>query len=654
MPHWLLFKGSDSLGKKNASPRVKEKKLSIKVDPLPDKLEVQKAMLSTNVPEGNDWLHEIKLDGYRIVARLEKKTILLLTRGGQNFNHHVPKLAKELGELPVKNAMLDGEIVYMREDGHSDFQKLQNALSERDDKRLFFWAFDIIFLNDRDLRTTPLEERKLELKSLLAETHMEHVRFSEHTVSDGSVLLKSACKEGLEGIVSKRRDAPYRAGRNSDWLKIKCRARQEFVIGGFSDPEGSRSHFGSLLVGLQKENGLFYCGKVGTGFSESSLADLRAKLVSLEQKNSPFANPPLGTERRGVHWVKPVLVAEIEFKEFTADGRLRHPSFCGLRVDKLAKEVIRERPVKTPLPRHGLPLEIKLTHPDKVLYSEKGITKKQVAEYFARVAPYLLPHVVYRPLSLLRCPQGRERSCFFQKHLQKGQPEAILTVPIEDDSGVQDYMYIQNEAGLGAIAQMGTLEIHTWGTHIQNYEKPDLLVFDLDPDPSVPWERVVETAVLLHTLFEQLELESFVKTTGGKGLHVCLPFSSRLGWDETKEFSHDVAESLARHAPDRYVVNMSKTKRKGKIFIDYLRNGRGATFIAPYSTRARPNAPIATPVTWEELSSIHPDSFNLVTLPKRLTSHFVDPWQRMKTLKQTLSLSKIRSLTHHKRIRAKG
>lgn len=628
-------------------------------------LEVQKATLSRDVPEGEEWLHEIKLDGYRVLAHLEKPDVQLMTRSGKDFGSKTPALARELSELASKGTVLDGEIVVLRDDGVSDFQRLQNALGATTRGEILYCAFDLLFLEGRDLRDRPLRERKQLLKDLLSRgPELAHVRLSDHVIGSGPKFFTSACEAGLEGIVSKRIDAPYRAGRSLEWLKIKCSARQEFVIGGFSEPSGSRSHLGAILIGVWKDRELAYSGKVGTGFTEASLAELHGQLSGLERKKSPFVNPPRGAESRGVHWVSPQLVAEIEFTEFTNDGRLRHPVFRGLRQDKPAREVVREHSLPSPPSRRAtkkrspnratpssapelpaLPAGFSLTHSDRVLYPEQGITKQQLAEYTVLVAPYMLPHVSERPLTLVRCPGGQQKACFFQKHAQKGQPQEIRLFSNGESDGAADFMFIRDLEGLLALCQMGVLEIHTWGSHVRNLEKPDLLVFDLDPDPSVSWERVVEGARLIRSLFERLELESFVKTTGGKGLHVCVPIRPRLEWDDVKEFCRSLAESLVLHAPDRYVATVSKAKRRGKIFVDYLRNGRGATFIAPYSTRARPGAPVAVPVSWQELDRVRSDSFTLETLPKRLAALTGDPWQRISELKQTLSLSRIRSLT---------
>lgn len=639
---------------------------------LPATLDVERATLVTAVPTGDEWVHELKLDGYRIVARVQRGAIELMTRNGKSFSERAPSVVASLARLPVQEALLDGEIVALRDDGVSDFQLLQNALSTGESGSLVYYAFDLLHLNGRDLRALPLEERKGALKQLLGMTPSEHVRLSDHVSGEGQRFFDRACAAGLEGIVCKLRRAPYRSGKSRDWLKVKCSARQEFVIVGFTEPEGSRSYLGALLVGVWADDQLVYSGKVGTGFTQKSLAALHSRLKPLQIAKSALANPPRGAESRGVHWVKPTLVAEVQFTEFTSDGRLRHPTFRGLREDKPARDVIRELPARAASataaapasmgrktaalkpsssashavpPLGELPKNFRLTSPEKVLYQKSGITKLDLASYYATVAAWMLPHIADRPLTLVRCPQGQEKGCFFQKHAQKGQSTAIHKVPIsEEDGSTSDYTSIDSLDGLMALAQMGALELHTWGAHVSDPERPDLMVFDLDPDPDLPWARVVQAATLLRSLFEQLDLQSFVKTTGGKGLHVCIPFSSRLDWDGLKRFCQAVANAITQQAPEHYLATMSKAQRKHKIFIDYLRNGRGATFIAPYSTRARPGAPIAVPVFWEELPDVRSDSFTLQNLSQRLAGLKEDPWREITKIKQPLTLARLKSV----------
>jgi bifunctional non-homologous end joining protein LigD len=708
-PTWLLFKGTDERASKSESVVESETSSVVtnrsldeiargrkrKRTPLsatdgakrakaPARIDVEKATLTSAAPDGDEWLHELKLDGYRVLAYLRRgKRVRLSTRNGNDFTARAPAVVAELAGLAADEAVLDGEMVVLRPDGVTDFQLLQNALGSGSAGDIVYYAFDLPYLDGLDLRGVPLEARKQELKDLLSRTPRARVRLSDHIVGDGPAFLEQACAAGAEGIVAKRRDSVYRGTRTRDWLKIKCLARQEFVIGGFTEPSGSRAHLGALLIGFWEDGELHYAGKVGTGFTEESLRELYAKLAPLERKGPRFANPPRGAITRGVHWVEPKLVAEIEFTELTSDRRLRHPTFRGLREDKSARTIGLERPSPGPAkssspPRAKpgtaatkratgraskkksvtgaversakpavtgqLPEGFRLTHPERVLYPEAGITKQDLALYYAAIAPWMIPHVADRPLTIVRCPQGHTKSCFFQKHAQKGQPDAIRIVPIEDEDGPADYTYIHDADGLLALAQMGVLELHTWGAHVRNPERPDLIVLDLDPHEDVPWEQVVETAELLRGLFEQLDLESFVKTTGGKGLHVCVPFQSRLGWDEVKTFCQSIAEALVHDAPERYVATMSKAKRTGRIFIDYLRNGRGATFIAPYSTRARPGAPVALPVAWDEVAKVHPGSFTLKTVVAHVENRARDPWARINEVKQTLTRAGLASI----------
>jgi len=611
---------------------------------LPATLEVELATLSKTVPDGEEWLHEIKLDGYRLLCRVDGDAVTLTTRNGNDFTARAPHLVEALASLGLDGAVFDGEVVVLREDGVSDFQRLQNVLNEGATERMILYLFDLLAFEGHDLRGLPLERRKRALASVLSRRPLpKSIRLCEHVRGQGPEFFRRACAEGLEGIVSKRADAPYRSGRGRDWIKVKCSARQEFVIGGYTEPEGARSDLGALLVGVYSDGELRFSGKVGTGFSRESLRELHERLAPLERKSAPFVDPPR-TERRGVHWVEPKLVAEVEFTEFTRDGRLRHPSFQGLRDDKPARAVTRETESTDAPSRAPLPTSIQLTHPNKVLYPEQGLTKRDLAEHLVRVAERMLPHVVGRPLTLVRCPQGHHESCFYQKHAQRGQPEAIRVVPIREENKTANYTYFESAEGLVALAQMGVLEIHTWGAHVQDLEHPDLLVFDLDPDPEVPWAEVAQAARLVRDIFRELELESFVKVTGGKGLHVCVPLRPRLGWDDAKQFCKTLADGLASAAPSRYVATMTKAKREGKIFVDYLRNTRGATFIAPYSTRARAGAPVATPVFWEELDSIRPDGFTVENLPERLAKLRTDPFAELAKLRQNLTDSRVRAL----------
>jgi bifunctional non-homologous end joining protein LigD len=486
-------------------------------------------------------------------------------------------------------------------------------------------------------------------------------------VGQGREVFANACRMKVEGIVSKRRDMPYTPGRTRGWLKVKCHLEQEVVIGGFTDPEGSRTGLGALLVGVHDPQGrLVYAGKVGTGFTEKVLQDLRRKLEAREQKTSPFA---AGTGRpRNAHWVKPELVAEVAFTEWTSDAHLRHPTFRGLREDKPATQVVRETPeptaqaveeaeeeVATPrkaaakskrtttarkagkTTEEGVVAGIPITNPDRVVYPGQGLTKRDIALYYESIADRILPHLVGRPTTLVRCPEGMAKPCFYQKHIGYWAPDSLRRVKIQEKKKVGEYLVVDDLPGLIGLAQMGILEIHTWNSTVDHLEQPDRLVFDLDPDPAVGWAAVVKTAERVRELLDGLGLAAYVKTTGGKGLHVVTPLRPEAGWDECADFSRVLSEALARQHPDEYLTEASKAARKGKIFIDWLRNIRGATSIAAYSTRAKAGAPVSAPVTWAELPRTRPDQYTVVTLPRRLASLAKDPWAGYEKAGQALA-----------------
>jgi bifunctional non-homologous end joining protein LigD len=610
---------------------------------LPSKISPELATLVDAAPEGDDWVHEIKLDGYRILARIEPRAVTLLTRNGKDWTERMPTLRAALEMLDVETAIIDGELVALDGSGVSHFQNLQSSLNAESDGALVYYAFDLLHLDGEDLTSIPLLERKSRLRELL--TRAENVlngsvRFSAHVVGGGAAFFNEACKLGLEGTIAKRGASSYRSGRGRDWLKIKCGKDQEFAIVGYTEPGGSREHFGALLLATKREGELSYAGKVGTGFSAASLQELHQKLARLQRKTAPLAHPPRGADARGVTWVEPKLVAQIGFTETTSEGLLRHPTFKGLRDDKPAREVKLEEPQKLeakPKPPAASKTAYVITHPDKVLYPELGITKQEVLDYYALVAERMLPHVANRPLTLVRCPNGRDKPCFFQKHPGAGTPPGIRRISIREKEGKSPYSVIDDATGLFGLVQLGALEIHTWGSRADDFEHADLLVFDLDPDPSLDYAAVITGAHAIREVFEHAKLETFVKTTGGKGLHVCVPIAPELDWDHVKAFTAHVAKALAERSPELYVATQSKAARTGKIFIDYLRNGRGATFIAPYSTRARENAPLAIPLEWDELSTkLLPNHFTLRNVQRRLEKLKQDPFERMSQLAQRL------------------
>jgi bifunctional non-homologous end joining protein LigD len=601
---------------------------------LPAWVAPQLATLVSAPPVGDEWVHEMKLDGYRILARVERGRARLLTRNRLDWTDRFPAVAEAAAALPVKEALLDGEIVVFDAAGVSSFQALQQAAESG--RAPIYVAFDLLFLDGRDLRREPLIARKKALARLLR-GRRGRLRYSEHFDAPGPTVYERACQMSLEGIVSKRKQAPYASGRGQSWLKVKCVARQEFVIGGFTDPEGARADFGSLLLGVYEPDGrLVYAGKVGTGFTHDTLERLGRRLRRLEQRASPFAPDGPRPPARGAHWVKPTLVGEVAFTEWTRDGLLRHPSFQGLREDKPAAQVVRERGQPATVARRisggsdaaVAVAGVRLTHPDRVLYPEQAVTKLALARYYEAVASFILPHVVGRPLSLVRCPDGTRGQCFYQKHAGTGVPREVKRVRIrERGGGTASYPYVDDLAGLVALAQIGVLEIHPWGARVGRLERPDRLVLDLDPAPGVPWARVVEGALAVRALLADLDLVSFLKTTGGKGLHVVVPLRPEAGWEALRALAEGIGAEMARRAPHHYTINPLKSARRGRIFIDYLRNIRGATAVGTYSPRARPGAPVSTPLDWTEATGkIRPADLTLLTVPKRLRALGQDPW----------------------------
>lgn len=618
---------------------------------LPDTLRPQLATLVNRVPDGDEWLHEIKFDGYRALCKIERGKASFYTREGNDWTDRFGKLPDVAAALPVNSAVLDGEVVALLPDGSSSFQALQNTLGQGGSQPVYY-AFDLLYLDGFDLRDAPLVRRKELLRSLL-EDRSELIRYSDHFTGSGRELFKSACDHSLEGIISKRGDRPYTSGRTSDWVKVKCVKNQEFVIGGFTDPAGARSGFGALLVGVHENNNLVYSGRVGTGYTDKSLKELSARLLKLEQPKPPFSNPPKGAAARGVHWIRPELVAEVEFTDWTRDGILRHPSFKGLREDKKPSEIRREavaqlqeveaetKPAQSAGKVKGKVqvAGVAVSNPDKILYADQGVTKLDLVRYYERVAEWALPHISNRPLMFLRCPEGTAKQCFFQKHASDSVLAAVKKISIEEqDSGPATGLAIDSLKGLLSLAQMGVLEIHAWGCRIEKIEQPDLMIFDLDPDPAVPWPDVVKSAHDIRAFLQDLALESFVKTTGGKGLHIEVPLTQKASWDEVKEFSKLIADTLTKEHPEKYIAVMSKARRKGKIFVDYLRNGRGATAICPYSTRARAGAPVSVPIEWDELTpDLRPDRFTIRTVPDRLAELKRDPWEGIEKVRQSIT-----------------
>ncbi len=591
---------------------------------IPDFVEPMLATLAPAAPSGDRWLHEIKFDGYRLQARVEAGRVKLLTRSGLDWTHRFGKeIPAALRDLPLGSAILDGETVVETGAGASDFGALQADLSEGRADRFVYYAFDLLHLDGHDLRPVPLVERKALLEQLLAEAGRP-LRYSAHFDEAGAMVLRHACRLSLEGVVSKLRDGPYRAGRGRAWIKSKCSARQEFVIAGYVPSTTSRQAVGALVLGVHEDGALRHVGRVGTGFTVAVAEDLFRRLERIRAPESPFEPALTAEQARQVRFVRPELVAEVEFRAWTADDQLRHAAFRGLREDKPAAEIVREAgPARQPAaPKRS----VKLTHPDRIYWPDEGITKEGLADYYAEVWRWIAPHVVGRPLALLRAPEGITGQTFFQKHAWKGMSPHVALLEDPKDPG-EPYVGIEDLDGLLALVQSAVLEIHPWGSTAEDWERPDRIVMDLDPGEGVAWPTVIAAAEEVRQRLEAAGLAAFVKTSGGKGLHVVAPLKPHAEWPAVKEFTKGLAEAMAADAPDRYVATIAKAKRRGKILIDYLRNQRGATAVAAYSTRARPGAAVSTPVGWEELGpEIGPGYFTLDNLPTRLAALTADPW----------------------------
>lgn len=630
---------------------------------FPVEVRPELALLARTPPAGDDWLHELKYDGYRILALKQGKSVRLVSRNGKDWTARFAPVAKALQDLPGE-AVVDGEVVVLDPQGRSSFQALQQSLKGKPSGPLVYFAFDLLWFQGHDLRGVALAERKEVLRHLLTTSFREAdgmVRFSDHQSGKGGEFFRQACQAGVEGMVSKRAGSKYIGRRTRDWLKLKCGRKQEFVVGGFTPPQGSRTGFGALLLGYyDAERKLCYAGRVGTGFDEALLRDLHRQMLDLEVAACPFARQPPRSEVRKATWVKPQLVAEVVFTEWTDDGRLRQPSFQGLREDKAAKDVRREeagesgpaeRPERqTPKRRTSNPPRsayevagMVISHPDRTVFPDAGVTKGEVAQYYFDIAAWMLPHVANRPLSVVRCPEGREKPCFYQKHLAAGMPDAVgsVRVPNEDER----YLTVDSPEGLVALAQFGVLEIHPWLARNDRLDRPDSMVFDLDPGEGVPWEEVLGASFLLRDLLRGFDLESFPKLTGGKGLHVVVPLARRLGFEVVKPVTKAIAERMVDQNPGRFLTSATKAKRKGKIYVDYLRNGQGATAVAAFSLRARPGAPVAVPVSWDEVRpGLKPDAFTLQNVRQRLGKQKADPWAGFSGLAQTLAKGVLREL----------
>lgn len=635
----------------------------------------QLAQLVREAPAGDEWIHEIKYDGYRIGCRIRNGKVTLISRNGNDWTPSFPEIAKAAAALPTKDALLDGEVAVLRPDGRTSFQDLQNLATGVGSRgSLVYFVFDLLRLNGERFDRMPLLERKRRLETLVGRGS-DRIRYSDHVLGDGTRFLEHACRAGLEGIISKLANEPYRPGRQRDWVKTKCTHRQEFVIGGFTEPEGRRQGIGALLVGYRDAERLVFAGKVGTGFTHATALDLRRRLDRIERRDCPFEPPPEGPLARRAHWVKPELVCEVAFTEWTADGRIRHPSFQGLRADKRPADVRREKAEESPRGRDSrrggtkmtpqaarrarratkarsratgevVVAGVRITHPDRVLFEEPRTTKADLARYHERIADWVVPHVAGRPLTLVRCPEGLRGSCFYMKHSQVWAPAPLRRVRIREKTKVGEYLIADDLPAIVGLVQMGILEIHTWNSSFDtDVDRPNRIVIDLDPGGRVGWPDVVAAARTVRGALAALDLESFPKTTGGRGIHLVIPLVPKADWSDCLLFSRRLCEALERLEPDRYTTRYAKAGREDKILLDYLRNNRTNTSIAAYSTRAREGAPVSVPVTWDELRpSLDPRRLTLATVPQRLARLKADPWKSYWTCRQRLTSRHLRAI----------
>ncbi|MES1982477.1 MAG: DNA ligase D [Pseudomonadota bacterium] len=636
--------------------------------PLPQTVSLQLATLVDAVPRQGNWLYELKYDGYRVLARVDGKSVQFLTRNSKDWTAKLSRQAEAIAALGLQSAWLDGEIVVMNDQGIPSFQALQNAFNEHRTTQIVLFVFDLPYLNGYDLRRLPLTERRRLLQQVMASSKDDTVRFSETLQEPPQKLLSGACALSLEGIIGKRAESIYSGQRSTDWIKLKCHKRQEFIIVGYTEPRGSRNFLGALLLGVYDADGkLVYAGRVGTGFDDKTLQAVYKQLEPLQQKESHFGKLPKsarGVSDAPVHWVQPKLVAEISFAEWTEEGLVRQGVFHGLRLDKPASEIRHEESAHTasiekepstprgakPAPA-GKPIaarkdvaqsmdmvdEIKITHPDRIIDASSGLTKIELVQYYDQVSAHILPFLHRRPVYLIRAPEGIGGEQFFQKHGGRLVIPGVGTLDPSLDTEHLPLMVIETEHALVSAAQMGTIELHTCNATADQIERPDIMIFDLDPDPVLPWSAVVEGAQLVKVVLDELGLHSFLKTSGGKGLHIVVPLARRHDWATVTNFSRAVAQHLAQTIPARFSAKMGAKNRVEKIYVDFQRNQKRASTVAPYSVRARPGLPVSAPISWEELKIVDSAAmWNIKTLPQRL-AQISDPWRDFFKTRQTLT-----------------
>ena len=628
---------------------------AVKAD-MPLFLAPQLATLVEEAPAG-DWVYELKFDGYRIVARIDGDDVRLFTRNGNDWTVRLKALRDEIKSMGLSSAWIDGEIVMLNARGNPDFQALQNAFDNSKTRDILFFAFDLPYFDGYDLTRVPLVQRRALLEAIFKDVTSDKLRYSEAFAAPVQQLLASACERGLEGLIGKKPNAPYASTRSLSWIKLKCTRRQEFVIAGYTDPKGSRVGFGSLLLGVyDEERRLVFAGSVGTGFDDKLLKSLYAKLKALEIEKDPFFNRP--RDAKG-HWVRPKMIAEVTFTEWTSDGRIRHPVFHALRTDKDPQAIVREQPVekveaqkpvakkpvakkavaRKPAAKASSSSEIRITNPDRVIDAKSKATKLDLVRYYEGIAPYMLPHLVGRPIALVRAPTGIGGELFFQKHGEKIKIPGIKQLPRSYWPGHPAMLEVATQETLVGAAQMNVIELHTWNSTTGDITHPDRVIFDLDPGEGITWETLKEATSLMKKMLDLLGLESFLKTSGGKGLHVVVPLtpSAKWGYDEVKDFSEEIVKHMSSTIPKLFVAKSGAQNRVGRIFIDYLRNGKGATTIAAFSARARPGLGVSVPVEWKELPGLEAaNQWDIFNVHERLKKLKRDPWRDYGSVKQTL------------------
>jgi len=624
-----------------------------KAGAMPERISPELATLLDAPPEG-DWRYELKLDGYRILARVEKGEVRLQTRNGHDWAERLPDICAALRALPLESAWLDGEILVVDEEGRPDFQRLQNAFDVGASDEVRYTLFDLLWLDGEDLRRQPVEQRRAMLAGLLKHNASDRLRYSEDFTDDPRSILDSACRLGLEGLIGKRAGSAYVERRSTDWIKLKCKRRQEFVILGLTPPKGSRRHFGALLLGLHDDQGeLRYAGKVGTGFDAATLKRVHDNLRPLASKTCPLASPPRGQAFQGVTWLRPERLCEVAFAEMTREGLVRHAVFHGLRNDKPAEAIVEERAKPAAgesaqptakRPRKAAKDDAKvagvaITHPERVIDAASGLRKLDLARYYEKAAERILPWLGDRPVSLLRAPDGVGGEVFFQRHASRNAMPGVEQLDPRLDPGHAPLLRIATAKALAGAAQMGVVELHTWNARVDDLEHPDRFVLDLDPDPSLPWARMIEATRLTLAVLDELGLACFLKTSGGKGMHILVPLERRHGWDEVKDFAHAITRHLARQMPDRFSAVSGPKNRVGRIFVDYLRNSRGASTVCAWSVRAREGLPVSVPVAEGELDALRgANAWNLGSIDERLAlKGRDDPWASWGETRQRLT-----------------